>query len=290
VDGTRELSGRRKNGGTFPVDVGVNIVRGARGTVVLATVTDVSKRKELEEEARQRLEQVDFLSRLSLLGEMTSSIAHELNQPLSAIISNANAGQRFIEGGIADPDTLREILVDVAADGRRAHDVIQSIRNTIKKGAAHRERLDLNQIVKNVSHLIQPNARLNSCRMEIKLADNLPTVEGDPVQIQQVLINLVTNAFDAMSETPPAKRKVEISTERKDGDSICVNVRDHGSGIPDCVHQQLFQQFFTTKPDGLGLGLPIVRSIIEAHGGRIAVENIDSGGARFHFTLPTNGD
>jgi len=241
---------------------------------------------EVEEEARHHREQINLLSRVSLLGEMTASLAHELNQPLSAIISNANAGMRFIDHGTQDPATLREILVDMAADGRRAHDVIQNVRNTIKKGDSTRCRVDLNELVTNVAHVVRPDAAACSCEVETSLARDLPPIEGDPVQIQQVLVNLVSNAFDAMCQTPLDQRKVEISTDGNGDGAVRLSVRDHGTGIRAEVHKQLFEQFFTTKEQGLGMGLAIVRSIVEAHGGQIDAENVADGGARFHFTLP----
>jgi PAS domain S-box-containing protein len=284
--GGRELFGQRKDGTEFPAEIGLSLVRTPQETLVLATVSDISERKLAQAQAREAREEIDQLTRISLLGEMTASIAHELNQPLSAIVSNASAGQRFLDKGELDPETLREILEDVAADARRAHDVIHNIRNTIKKGAAVRERIDLNAVVNHMAHSIRPDARIYSCEIETSLAKSLPKVEGDPVQIQQVLINLVSNAFDAMADTPAKQRKVEIKTERSGDGTVSVGVRDHGVGIREEARERLFEQFFTTKNEGLGMGLAIVRSIIEAHGGQIAAENVDGGGAKFYFTLP----
>ena len=162
-----------------------------------------------QKEAHRHREQINLLSRVSLLGEMTASLAHELNQPLSAIITNANAGKRSIDRGKEDPETLREILVDVVAtgiaqaDGRRAHEIIQDVRNTIKKGDAIRRRINLNELVTKVAHVVRPDAVAYSCEVETSLAKDLPLIEGDPVQIQQVLVNLVSNALDAMRQTPP---------------------------------------------------------------------------------------
>jgi len=192
---------------------------------------DVTERKQAEELLRRRREQIDLLSRISLLGEMTASVAHEVSQPLSAIISNASAGQRLVERGQAEPETLREILIDVAADALRAHDVIQNIRNTVKKGAAVRQRIDFNQVVTGVTHLMQATATAHQCEVRTSLAKSLPEVEGDPIQIQQVLINLVNNAFEAMDGIAPSKRKVEITTQNG-GSSVSVSIRDHGIGIP----------------------------------------------------------
>ena len=242
--------------------------------------------KQAEEEARRHREQINLLSRVSLLGEMTASLAHELNQPLSAIISNANAGMRFIDRGKENPATLREILVDVEADGHRAHEIIQNVRNTIKKRDPTRHRINLNELVTKVAHVVRPDAVAYSCEVETSLAKDLPLIEVDPVQIQQVLVNLVSNALDAMRQTPPDRRKVEISTAGNGDGEVRLSVRDHGTGIRTEVHDRLFDQFFTTKEHGLGMGLAIVRSIIEAHGGQIDVENVVDGGALFYFTLP----
>jgi two-component system, LuxR family, sensor kinase FixL len=253
---------------------------------LIGVCADVTARKVAEEEERRRREEMSRLSRITLLGEMTASIAHEVNQPLSGIMSNASAGQRFIDRGDADISMLREILVDIAADGRRAHDVIRNVRNTMKKGATVREPIDLNFVVMKVARTLQPDMARNFCELETSLAKELPVIEADPVQIHQVLINLVSNALDAMRDTPAPLRKVQVATERNGDASIRVSVRDYGTGIRDGVREQLFEQFFTTKEEGLGMGLTIVRSIIEAHAGAIAAENVDGGGARFYFTLP----
>jgi signal transduction histidine kinase len=242
--------------------------------------------REVEDDARRHREQINLLSRVSLLGEMTASLAHELNQPLSAIISNANAGMRYIERGKDDPAKLRDILGDVESDANRAYDIIRNVRNTIKKGDPARRQIDLNELVTNVAHVVRPDAVGYSCEVETSLAKDLPPIEGDPVQIQQVLVNLVSNALDAMRQTPTSRRKVEISTTGKGESEVRLSVRDHGSGIRTEVHDRLFDQFFTTKEHGLGMGLAIVRSIVEAHGGKIHAENVADGGACFYFTLP----
>jgi two-component system sensor kinase FixL len=221
-----------------------------------------------------------------LLGEMTASLAHELDQPLAAIVSNASAAMQYLEQGRLNPEALQEILDDLVADGRRAHDIVHNVRNAIKKGSAIRGARNLNEVVKAVEYIVQPDAAAQSCKIEISLSPELPAIEGDPTQIQQVLINLVHNAVDAMHDTPPGRRLVEIATNRNGDDTICVAVRDYGSGISETTRERLFEQFFTTKDDGLGMGLAIVRSIIEVHGGTVAAENAEGGGARFHFRLP----
>jgi two-component system, LuxR family, sensor kinase FixL len=268
------------------VEIGLNPIQTPHGLVVLANVIDISTRLAAEEETRRSREQVELLGRVSLLGEMTASLAHELNQPLAAIVNNATAAMQYLEQGRLDPEKLRDILIDVTGDGRRAYDIMHNVRSAIKKGSAIRGRINLNDVVKSVTHMVQPDAASQLCKMEMFLARDLPAIEGDPTQIQQVLINLVQNAVDAMYDTPPSRRTVEIATSCNGDGTISGVVRDYGTGISEATRQRLFEQFFTTKDDGLGMGLAIVRSIIEAHGGSITAENADGGGARFHFRLP----
>ena len=284
----RELFARRKDGSEFPVEIGLNPIQTPDGILVLAAVVDISARKVAEAEALQRREEVGHLSRVEVMGEMAASIAHELNQPLSGIISNASAGQRFIDRGNVDLGELRNLLADIVADGRRAGDVIRGVQGMVKKGAPARQRVNLNDLVMNVVRLVNPDATLHSCEMETLLEPNLPAIEADPIQLQQVLINLVINAFDAMRNIPVSRRRVVIATERNGEGTICTSVRDYGVGISAEARDRLFEHFFTTKAQGLGMGLGIVRSIVESHAGTVTAENVADGGARFHFTLPVN--
>ena len=284
----RQLFGRRKDGSEFPVEIGLNPIQTPHGLLVLANVVDISARLAAEEVARRSREQVELLSRVSLLGEMTASLAHELNQPLAAIVNNATAAMQYLEQGRLNPEQLQDILNDVVADGRRACDVMQNVRSAIKKGAAIRGRINLNDVVKAITHMVQPDAAAHLCKVKTSLAADLPPFEGDPIQIQQAVINLVRNAFDAMRDVPPGRRIVEIATHYNGDGAIGVAVRDYGSGISEATRDRLFEQFFTTKDEGLGMGLAIVRSIVEAHGGTVSAENDDGGGARFYFRLPIN--
>jgi len=247
---------------------------------------DISARKLAEAEAVQHREELGHLSRVAVTGELAASIAHELNQPLSAIISNASAGQRFIEGGQVDLSELRDLLADIVADGRRAGDVIRGIQNMVRKRTPARQRVNLNDLVASVVRMVNANAILYSCEVETLLDTNLPAIEADPIQLQQVLLNLMINAFEAMGNIPISRRKVVIATERNGNDTICASVRDYGLGIPEEARERIFDHFFTTKAEGLGMGLAIVRSIVESHAGTIAAENVEGGGARFRFILP----
>ena len=249
---------------------------------------DITDRKVAELQAQQNRDELSHLSRVAAMGELAASIAHELNQPLSGITSNAAAGQRFIDRGKVDLRELHDLLGDIVADGRRAGDVIRGIQGMVKKDVSAHRRINLNDVVISVVHMVKPSAMLDSCELGTFLDPDLPMVEGDPVQLQQVLLNLIINAFDAMRDTPLTRRKVVITTER-DADGLTrVSVRDYGVGIPEETRERLFEQFFTTKSKGLGMGLSIVRSIVESHGGTIAAENADGEGARFQFTLPAS--
>ncbi|PYJ58439.1 MAG: hypothetical protein DME82_00045 [Verrucomicrobia bacterium] len=253
---------------------------------LLGISIDITARKQAELEAKQRRDELSHLSRVALIGEMSASIAHELNQPLAGIASNAGAGQRFIDRGNVDLQEIRELLADIGADARRASDVVRGIRGMIKKEQMGRQRINLNDIVTNVVHILSSDALLHWCELKTSLDTNLPMVEADPIQIQQVLINLVVNAFEAMPETPVSTREVEINTQQNADGAVRVSVRDYGVGISPETRSRLFEQFFTTKAEGLGMGLAIARSIVEAHAGTIDAESAEDGGARFHFTLP----
>src|SRR5262249_48938326 len=193
-------------------EIGLNPIQTPHGLLVLANVVDISARLAAEEVTRRNREQVELLGRVSLLGEMTASLSHELNQPLAAIVNNATAVMQYLEQGRLDSERLKDILTDVVDDGRRARDIMGNVRNAIKKGSAIRGPINLNDVVNAVAHLVQPDATERFCKIEISLARDLPPIEGDPTQIQQVLINLVSNALDAMRDTPPSRRIVEIAT------------------------------------------------------------------------------
>ena len=247
---------------------------------------DITARKQAELEAKQRRDELSHLSRVALVGELSASIAHELNQPLAGILTNAGAGEFVIDRGDVDLKEIRELLADISADARRASDVVRDIRGMIKKEQLTRRRINLNDVVTNAVQIIGSDALLHACELKTSLEAALPIVAVDPIQIQQVLINLILNAFDAMRDTPVSKRRVEIMTRENGDGAVRISVRDYGVGISDEMRSRIFEQFFTTKPEGLGMGLAIVRSIVEAHAGTVEAENAEGEGARFHFTLP----
>jgi two-component system sensor kinase FixL len=259
-----------------------------KGARLIGVSIDITPRKLAEAEARQYQEQVGHLSRVAAVGELAASIAHEVNQPLSGIISNAGAGRRLLDRGDVELRELQDLFDDIVADGRRAGDVIRGVQSMVRKGASARQQVNLNDLVMNVTRMVKPAAMLQSCDVETLLEPNLPTVEADPIQLQQVLLNLVINSLDAMRDTPPSTRKVVIVTERNADDAIRASVRDYGVGISEEVRDRIFDHFFTTKAQGLGMGLAIVRSIVESHGGTIGGENVEGGGAQFQFVLPVS--
>ena len=256
---------------------------------LLGISMDITARKQAELDAQRDRAHLSHLSRVALMGEMSASIAHELNQPLAGILSNAAAGQRFIDRGDVDQREIRELLGDIIADSRRASDVVRGIRGMVKKEPLERRSVDLNEVVMDALRIASGDAVLRSCQLETSLDANLPAIDGDPIQLQQVLLNLVINAFDAMQDTVPSRRQVLIATESNGDGTVRTSVRDHGIGISEEMRERLFDPFFSTKGEGLGMGLAIVRSIVEAHGGTITAENADDGGARFQFILPANG-
>jgi signal transduction histidine kinase len=259
-----------------------------KGARLIGVSIDITPRKLAEAEALRQRDELNHLSRVALMGEMSASIAHELNQPLAGILSNAAAGQRFIDRGNVDQVEIRELLGDIISDGRRASDVVRGIRGMVKKEQVERRSVNLNEVVMDAVRMVSGDALLRSCQVETSLDSNLRTVEADPVQLQQVVLNLVINAFDAMRDTPISTRKVVIATQSNGGGAVCVSVRDCGAGISVEMQNRLFDPFFTTKNEGLGMGLAIARSILESHGGTISGKNADDGGAQFEFVLPVN--
>jgi two-component system sensor kinase FixL len=256
---------------------------------LIGVTIDVTPRKQADLQLQAQREELAHLSRVAVMGEMAMSLAHELTQPLTGIVSNADAGRRLIDHKNADFGILREMLADISADGHRAGGVVHGIRRMVKKVAAVHENVNLNDVVEHVVQMVSHEASLHSCKLKTSLEPNLPAIEGDPIELQQVLINLVINAFDAMRNTPAGERRIAIATKRNGSGTIEVSVRDYGSGLSEDTRNHLFEQFFTTKAEGLGMGLAIARTIVHSHGGTITGRNAESGGARFSLLLPVPG-
>jgi len=240
------------------------------------------KRTELEAFATRR--ELLRSERLHRMGELTASLAHELNQPLTAILSNARAALRFIESGTLDMDELKEILQDIASDDKRAGDIIRTLRSMVKPEQGEREPVATNDLLREVVTLFNSEAVMRNIKVEVDLADALPQVVVNKVQLQEVVVNLMMNAAESMLDVPDDKRIVIRS--RADSGAVQVAVCDTGPGIGEKELARLFEPFFTTKRSGLGMGLSLSRSIIEAHGGRLCAKNNETGGATFTVTLP----
>ncbi len=246
-------------------------------------------RKRVEENARLLRQQLTHMTRVSLMGELTASLAHELNQPLTAILSNAQVAQRFLADGLPDLEELREILADIVSDDRRAGEVIRKLRSLLKKGEPENERININDVVDEVIGILKSEAILKGVSIEVEAGSSLAEVRADRVQIQQVLMNLILNASEAMEDVPePEFRKVAVQTGETERGGILVRIRDFGTGLGEGNPDKFFEPFHTTKKGGLGMGLAISRSIVEAHGGKIRAENNCDRGATFLFTLPAD--
>jgi PAS domain S-box-containing protein len=258
-----------------------------RGTParMLGVSRDVTQRREAELEVLQQRQELTHLSRLTMLGELSGSIAHELNQPLGAILRNTEAAELFLQDPSPDLEEIRAILVDISNDDRRAGAVIDRMRSMLNRRVVEPSPLDLVELVSEVISLVQRDADFRKVTLALRADSSLPPVRGDRVQLQQVLLNLLLNAMDAVSGSALDRRLVNVSVQLE-GKSIEVAVSDTGQGIPADKLASIFEQFFTTKPNGMGLGLPISRRIVEAHGGTIHGKNDQDGGATFYFTLP----
>jgi two-component system, LuxR family, sensor kinase FixL len=284
----RELFARRKDGTEFPVEIGISPIQSPEGTLVLSVIVDITERKRAEFEARQHREEIAHLGRLAIMGEMAGSLAHELSQPLGAIVTNVGAALRFLERDNLSAEKLRELLQDIAADGKRAGEVIRTVRGMGRKEAGARRLLQLNDIIAEVLRLTPSDALGHHCTVSIELDPLLPKVDANSVQLQEVFLNLIQNAFEASEEVPRARRRVIIGTER-DGDyAVRASIRDFGPGLPLDLPERVFERFFSTKAEGLGIGLFISRSIIAAHGGTLSAENAEGGGAQFCVRLPAS--
>jgi C4-dicarboxylate-specific signal transduction histidine kinase len=225
-------------------------------------------------------------NRVAIMGQLSASIAHEINQPIAAVVANANAGLRWLGAGLPDLDEVRQALGRIVRDGTRAGEVIYRIRSLVKKVPPRRDRLDINDAAREVIPLTQAELQRNRIRLQTRLADGLPLVSGDRVQLQQVMTNLIINAVEAVSGDSNGSRELTILSVVGNSNDVCVEVHNTGPGLDPERLDRLFRSFYTTKPDGIGMGLAISRSIAEAHGGRLSAAPNKPHGAVFRLTLP----
>ncbi|UMR33154.1 ATP-binding protein [Massilia sp. MB5] len=246
---------------------------------------DITARKQAELETLQKQKEITHLSRVAMLGELSGTLAHELNQPLTAILSNAQAAQRFLRQPRPDLDELREILHDIVEADERASAIIRRLRSLIGNQESVMQPLVADELLSDVLHILRADLIQHGVTLHTELAGGTLQLLADHVQLQQVLINLIVNACDAMAATPPAQRQISLRS-RRHGQQWQLSVQDSGPGIPPAQLGRIFEPFFTTKSQGMGLGLSICRNIVQAHQGRLWAENGSAGGACLHLSLP----
>jgi C4-dicarboxylate-specific signal transduction histidine kinase len=250
-------------------------------------LTAENRLREQEEEFRERM---THLTRVNTMGEMASSIAHEVNQPLTAVATYAQACRRMVEGGSVETPEVVDVLVRIGEEALRAGEIIHRLRNLVRRHESERVECDLRQLLEEIANLASVDARMNEVELQFIIPSETPPILADGVQIQQVVLNLIRNGIDAMADIAPAQRPLEVRVTPLDGAEVQVSVSDQGCGIPEGREEALFDPFFTSKKAGLGLGLNISRSIISSHGGRLWFSRNPEGGTTFFFTLPTAGE
>jgi len=251
---------------------------------------DVTERKAAETEADLQRREVSHLMRVSVLGELSGAIAHELNQPLTAILAYAQAARRLLGGKNPELGRIMEVLDDIVHEDNRASEVIRRLHRLLRKGESKAEAISLNDLVDSTLRLLNSEVISRRIQVDVALENNLPRTSGDPVQLQQVLLNLVMNAMDAMNATAPPQRRLTVGTRSSGNGTIETRISDRGRGITEGERSQLFQPFFTTKAHGLGLGLSICSTIVKAHGGKLRIDNNAEGGATASLTLPVRAE
>jgi two-component system sensor kinase FixL len=292
----RQETGVRRNGDTFPMLLSVGEVKQAGLNGFVGIIRDLTEVRQAQEQVRRLEEQLLHADRLVILGELTAGIAHEINQPLTAIAAYADAGRKIIDrlddvsgqaGDAAPPgtDDMRSICERIGGQARRAGEVVQRLRGLVRGGRASKARHDVNDIIKNILLLFEFEIKRSAAELIFVPLDPPETLYVDEIQVQQILVNLVKNSLDAIAELDRSGGRVEIAVVRA-GQEVRISVTDNGPGVPEAYRSRLFDSFFTTKPKGVGLGLSICKSIAAAHGGTLRYETPEEGGSRFSLTLP----
>jgi two-component system sensor kinase FixL len=254
-----------------------------------STGGDIAARKLADEEIFKLRDELSHITRVATMGELAASLAHEINQPLAAILSNAQAALRFLDAQAPNLDEVRDALKDIVNDDQRAGNVIKELRTITKKQEPHREPLDMARVIEDVLGILKSDSIIRNITIKKDLSAGLPPVQASRVQLQQVLINLINNGCEAMMETGPDKRTLAVRAFTKDSKNIIVEITDCGYGLKEGMPEKIFEPFFTTKPKGLGIGLTVSQSIIKAHGGTLSICNNPDKGATATFTLPAEG-
>ncbi len=307
VDRESYLTLRVKSQVAVPLPVGAIVVGGLLFSTVAAERTWPSEvmeqlhvvrevfantlaRRRSELEAQRLRQELMHIGRVSAMGELTASLAHELNQPLTAILNNAQAAQLLLAAKVVNLETIGRILDDIVADDKRAAGVIHALRAMLKKGDSTYASLDLNDVISEVARLITSDAIVRNAPISLELAADLPRVRGNRIQLQQVVLNLALNGLEAMPDSATGDRTLVIRTAREGAAAVRVEVQDAGSGFDEQDVDRMFQPLYTTKAQGLGMGLAIVRTIVEAHRGRLGAINHEHSGATFQVTLPVDAE
>jgi PAS domain S-box-containing protein len=284
-----ESQHRRKDGSVFPVEVNANYIRLDRDYHV-AVVRDITERKRAEEALRQTQAELAHVTRVMTMGALMASIAHEVNQPLAAVVTNGNACLRWLAREVPDLEEARAAVERIIREGHRASEVIRRIRALAQKTDPQTAWLDLNDLIREVVALMHSEVRQQRVALRTELSVALPPVLGDRIQLQQVILNLVINGIEAMAAVTDRPREGRIRSQRHEANNVLVAVRDAGIGLDPQQMVRLFDAFFTTKPGGMGMGLSISRTIIEAHGGRLWAAPNAGPGATFQFILPIHSE
>ena len=250
--------------------------------------SDITARKEAEQEMLRLRHEIAHAGRLSVMGQLAAALAHEINQPLGAILRNAEAAVLMLQSGQADLEEIRAIVDDILADDRRAGAVIDRMRAMLRRHEVEVVPLNVQDLLENVTALVRPDAAARRIRVHLHVAHPLPPVLGDRIHLQQVLLNLISNGMDAIDEAAHKVRSIVVTAMHRGAETVEIAVNDNGSGIPKERIEQIFGSFFTTKPTGMGMGLSISRTLVEAHGGRLWAESVEGGGASLRFTLPVS--
>jgi C4-dicarboxylate-specific signal transduction histidine kinase len=275
----------RKDGTRVPVLVGAAAFE-ERSVEGVGFVLDLTDRKRAERAYTQAQMELAHANRVAAIGQLSASIAHEISQPIGAALSYANAASHWLAAQPPNVEEVRRDLGFIVESGVRANEVIDRVRALVKKAPARKDRLEINEAILQVIAFTQSEMANNSISVRTQLAEALPAIQGDRVQLQQVILNLLINAIEAMSAMSEGPRELLISTAKTDSEGVLVTVRDSGPGLAPESVDRLFESFYTTKPAGLGMGLSICRSIIEAHHGRLWATANTPRGAVFQFTLP----